>query len=41
MSGNGVFVTSSITTESVDDLGLAIGDDVVAIIKSSDVMIGK
>jgi molybdopterin-binding protein len=39
--GNGVFVTSSITTESVDDLGLAIGDDVVAIIKSSDVMIGK
>jgi molybdopterin-binding protein len=39
--GGGVFVTSSITTESVDDLGLAIGDEVVAIIKSSDVMIGK
>jgi molybdopterin-binding protein len=39
--GNGVFVTSSITTESVDDLNLAVGDEVVAIIKSSDVMIGK
>jgi molybdopterin-binding protein len=39
--GGGVFVTSSITTESVDDLGLAIGDQVMAIIKSSDVMIGK
>ena len=39
--GGGVFVTSSITTESVDDLGRAIGDQVMAIIKSSDVMIGK
>jgi len=39
--GGGVFVTSSITTESVDDLGLAVGDEVVPIIKSSDVMIGK
>jgi molybdopterin-binding protein len=39
--GGGVFVTSSITSESVDDLGLAIGDEVVAIIKSSDVIIGK
>jgi len=37
----GVFVTSSIRAESVDDLGLAVGDEVVAIIKSSDVMIGK
>ncbi len=37
----GVFVTSNITAESVDDLGLAVGDEVVAIIKSSDVMIGK
>ncbi|UEM03922.1 TOBE domain-containing protein [Skermanella rosea] len=39
--GGGVTVTSSITTESVDELGLAAGDSVVAIIKSSDVMIGK
>lgn len=39
--GNGVIVTSSITNEAVDDLGLAKGDEVVAVIKASDVMIGK
>ncbi|GIK48248.1 MAG: molybdopterin-binding protein [Hyphomonadaceae bacterium] len=39
--GNGVIVTSSITNEAVDDLGLKPGDDVVAIVKASDVMIGK
>ncbi|EWY37869.1 transporter [Skermanella stibiiresistens SB22] len=39
--GGGVIVTSSITTESATELGLAVGDGVVAIIKSSDVMIGK
>ena len=39
--GNGVIVTSSITNEAVDDLGLAKGDDVFAAIKASDVMIGK
>jgi molybdopterin-binding protein len=39
--GNGVIVTSSITNEAVDDLGLAKGDDVIAVIKASDVMIGK
>jgi len=38
---NGVEVTSSITNEAVDDLGLALGDDVVAVIKASDVMVGK
>ena len=38
---NGVVVTSSITNEAVDDLGLAVGDDVVAIIKASDLMVGK
>jgi molybdopterin-binding protein len=39
--GNGVVITSSITNEAVDDLGLAMGDDVVAVIKASDVMVGK
>lgn len=39
--GNGVIVTSSITNASVEDLGLAMGDSVVVIVKASDVMIGK
>ena len=37
----GLIVTSSITNESVDDLGLKVGDAVSAVIKSSDVIIGK
>ena len=39
--GNGVIVFSSTTNEAVDDLWLAIGDNVVAVIKASDVMGGK
>ena len=39
--GPGLTVTSSITNEAVDDLGLKVGDSVSAVIKSSDVMIGK
>lgn len=39
--GGGVIVTSSITNEAVDDLALAVGDTAVAVIKASDVMIGK
>ena len=39
--GNGTVVTSSITNESVDELQLKVGDHVVAIVKASDVMIGK
>jgi molybdopterin-binding protein len=39
--GGGVVVTSSITNEAVDELKLAKGDDVVAVIKASDVMVGK
>jgi molybdopterin-binding protein len=39
--GNGVIVTSSITNEAADDLALAVGDKVTAVIKASDVMVGK
>jgi molybdopterin-binding protein len=39
--GNGVIVTSSITNEAVDELGLAVGDQAVAVIKASDVMVAK
>jgi molybdopterin-binding protein len=39
--GNGVTITSSITNEAVDELGLKHGDSVVALIKASDVMIAK
>lgn len=38
---SGILVTSSITNEAVDELALAVGDSVAAIIKSSDVMIAK
>jgi molybdopterin-binding protein len=37
----GLTVTSSITNEAVDELALKVGDSVSAVIKSSDVMIGK
>lgn len=37
----GLVVFSSITNEAVDELGLAPGDAVSAVIKSSDVMVGK
>jgi len=39
--GGGVTITASITNEAVDDLGLMTGDDAIAVIKASDVMIGK
>lgn len=39
--GNGVIVTSSITNEAIDDLGLKVGDDAIAVIKASDVMVAK
>ena len=39
--GQGVTITSSITNEAVADLGLQKGDEAWAVIKASDVMIGK
>jgi molybdopterin-binding protein len=37
--GNGVVVTSSITNEAVDDLGIKAGGKVTVVVKASDVMI--
>ena len=39
--GRGVVITSSITMEAVRELKLKVGDKAAAIIKASDVMIGK
>lgn len=39
--GGGNVVTSVVTAGAVEDLGLAQGDEVQVIIKSSDVMLGK
>lgn len=39
--GNGVTVHASITNEAIDDLQLAVGDEAMAVIKASDVMVAK
>jgi molybdopterin-binding protein len=39
--GGGVTITSSITNAAVDELALKVGDEAWAVIKASDVMIGK
>jgi molybdopterin-binding protein len=39
--GGGAVVTASITNEAVDELGLKVGDTAYAVIKASDVMVGK
>ena len=39
--GGGKHVMSAIFVESVEDLGLAVGQDVLAVVKSTDVMIAK
>jgi molybdopterin-binding protein len=37
--GSGVIVTSSITNDAVDELGLVVGGDAYAVVKASDVMV--
>jgi molybdopterin-binding protein len=37
--GNGQIVTSSITNEAVDELGIKAKDKVMVVVKASDVMI--
>lgn len=39
--GSGVVITSSITNEAATDLGLKKGDQAMAVIKASDVIIAK
>ena len=39
--GNGNIVMASITNEAVADLGIKVGDEAWAIIKASEVMVGK
>jgi molybdopterin-binding protein len=39
--GHGVILTASITNEAVDDLALKIGDAATAIVKATDVLVGK
>jgi molybdopterin-binding protein len=39
--GHGLIITSSITNEAVDDLDLKVGDKATAVIKASDVLVGK
>lgn len=39
--GGNNHIMSSITNEAAEELALAVGDDVTAIIKSSDVIVGK
>ena len=39
--GNGIVITPSITMEAAKELGLKKGDEAYAIIKASEVIVGK
>jgi molybdopterin-binding protein len=39
--GGGTLVTAAITNEAVDELGLREGDIAYAVVKATDVMVGK
>jgi molybdopterin-binding protein len=39
MDANGQRLVASITVEAVRDLGISEGDDVIALVKASDVMV--
>lgn len=39
--GSGMQINASITLDSVQNLGLKVGDEAYAVIKASSVMIGK
>jgi molybdopterin-binding protein len=39
--GQGVVITSSITNDAIDELALKAGDEAIAVIKASDVMVAK
>ena len=39
--GNGQTISSVISKESVDELGLKVGEEAYAIIKSTEVILGK
>ena len=41
VSPSGAIVTASITNEAVDELALKTGDQAAAVIKASDVIVGK
>jgi molybdopterin-binding protein len=38
-AGNGMVITSMITLDALKDLGIKVGDEVTAVVKSSSVML--